>query len=93
MQIDYDGLEAVKPTFEYVLGEGPLAVIAGADTTATALSSVFYYLLRDPSKFKRLRGEVDSFFPRDEGDPFDSARLASMPYLNAVMYVLQVPSS
>lgn len=70
---------------EQVVGDGVLAVIAGSDTTATALSAAFYYLLQDPSKYKRLQEEVDAYFPPNEGEPFDSAKLAEMPYLNAAI--------
>lgn len=62
-----------------------LAVIAGSDTTSTVLSGLFCYVVADQACYKRLQSEVDSFFPIGEGDPFDAARLAEMPYLNAVM--------
>ncbi|KLO13822.1 high nitrogen upregulated cytochrome P450 monooxygenase 2 [Schizopora paradoxa] len=83
--IDDDNHEAVKPTFEQVVGDAALAVIAGADTTATALTTAFYYLLRDPAKYKQLQEEVDTYFPADEGEPFDAATLAKMPYLNVTI--------
>ena len=63
------------------------AIVAGADTTATILGGIFYYLLTHPEAYKQLQAEVDSAFPLGEGDPLDSAKLAGMPYLNAVMYV------
>jgi len=63
VQIDEEGLEPVKPTIQVVASEGVLAVIAGSDTVASALTAVWYYLLRDPSMFKRLRTEVDTYFP------------------------------
>ena len=61
------------------------AIIAGADTTSTVISGLFYYLLSNRSVFDRLREEVDSAFPLGEGEPFDTSKLAKMPYLNAVM--------
>ena len=62
-----------------------LAVIAGSDTTASVLSNTCYYLMQNPSDYDALRQEVDKAFPLGEGDPFDSTKLASMKYLNAVM--------
>lgn len=55
------------------------AVIAGSDTTATALSQLWYFLVRNPHYYETLRKEVLS---EDEGD---FTRQASMPYLNACM--------
>ena len=55
------------------------AMVAGADTTSTVLSGLFYYLLTHPTCFKRLRDEIDSVFPLVEGEPFDAPRLAEMP--------------
>lgn len=62
-----------------------MAIVAGADTTATVMSNLFYYLLANPSTYTRLRAEVDATFPPGEGDPFDGSKLADLPFLNAVM--------
>ena len=59
--------------------------MAGSDTTATVLSGLFYYILRDPKEYDCLQKEVDFFFPPGDGSPFDSLLLADMPHLNAVM--------
>ena len=51
------------------------------------MSGVFYYLVTQRACFDRLRREIDTAFPPDEGrDPFDTTKLAALPYLNAVMY-------
>ena len=60
------------------------AVIAGSDTVATSLSHFWYLMMRHPECCKRLYEEVDKTFPRGEL-PYDFARLAEMPYLNACM--------
>ena len=39
----------------FIFNNAILAIIAGSDTTASALCNVMYYLLRYPSYFKRLR--------------------------------------
>jgi len=81
-----DGAQLESPTVASILANGELAIVAGADTTANALSGVFYYLLRHPSELARLREEVDGEFPREEGaDPVDASRLAGMEVLNAVI--------
>ena len=52
---------------------------------------VFFSILADPDIYTRLREEVDRYFPLEElGNPIlDSAKLADMPYLNAVMCVFE----
>lgn len=60
------------------------AVIAGSDTAATALTHIWYFLLRNPTCLSRLRKEVDESFP-DGHDIFDFSKQADMPYLNACM--------
>ncbi|PPQ83271.1 hypothetical protein CVT25_004010 [Psilocybe cyanescens] len=64
-----------------------LAVVAGSDTTATALSNMFFYILSDKTFFEELRNEIDANFPIKEGriPADDSSKLSSMPYLNAVI--------
>lgn len=64
-----------------------LAIIAGSDTSATALSHLFYFLLRSPECMERLQNEVDATFP-DPDQLDDYSKQADMPYLNACMYVL-----
>lgn len=85
LQIDEDKLEKEQPADEEVVSDGVLAIVAGSDTTSTALSGLFCFVVANPDCYKRLQSEVDSVFPIGEGDPFDATRLADMPYLNAVM--------
>ena len=84
-QIDEAGEMPVPPSLDHAISDGVLAVIAGSDTTASVVSNVFYYLMQKPPDFVRLRQEVDEVFPPGEGDPLDSAKLAGMRYLNAVL--------
>jgi cytochrome P450 len=64
-----------------------LAILAGSDTTSSALATTFYSLLRHPECYKRLQMEIDEVCSEDGGgDPLPSPdRLAQLPYLNAVM--------
>ncbi|KAL5498761.1 hypothetical protein ACEPAH_2116 [Sanghuangporus vaninii] len=83
--IDEEHVEPVPPTDKEIISDGVLAIIAGSDTTSTTLSGLFYYLLSNPLEYKRLQNEIDTAFPPGEGDPFDTTKLAEMPFLNAVI--------
>jgi cytochrome P450 len=77
-----DGKQAEGPPPIQLFSDGVTAIIAGSGTVSTALTNVWYYLLRAPDCYKRLREEVDAHFPQGE-EPLDQERLAAMPYLNA----------
>lgn len=85
-QTDDAGLEKEKPGLQEVAADGTLAVIAGADTTSSALACLFYSLLGTPEVYMRLQAEIDSAFP-DEESPLstDVAKHSELPYLNACM--------
>ncbi|ATY60298.1 benzoate 4-monooxygenase cytochrome P450 [Cordyceps militaris] len=57
-------------------------VIAGSETTATALSCMTYYLLKDPDMHQRLQKEVRSAFKCYE--EIEMASVAPLRYLKAV---------
>ncbi|KAJ5674729.1 benzoate 4-monooxygenase cytochrome P450 [Penicillium maclennaniae] len=58
-------------------------VIAGSETTATALSSATYYLLHHPAALRRLQDEVRGAFQKYE--EISAASTASLSYLKAVV--------
>ncbi|TIC89609.1 Isotrichodermin C-15 hydroxylase [Colletotrichum higginsianum] len=58
-------------------------VIAGSETTATALSCVTYYLQKSPESLHRLREEVRGYFK--SFDDIDDASATGLPFLNAVI--------
>jgi cytochrome P450 len=60
-----------------------ILIIAGSETTASALSGTTYYLLRNPSVMTTLTKEIRSSFT-DESN-IDLATLATLPYLSAVI--------
>jgi cytochrome P450 len=63
--------------------DGMLFMQAGTDTSASALSGMFYYLLKNPDKQAKLVKEIrDSFHSLDDitGD-----KLARLPYLSACL--------
>lgn len=83
--MDGDDVESVKPPMEEVAADGILAIIAGSDTSAIALSHTFFFLIRHPKFMKRLLKEIDSEYPQAMDTMIDFAKQADMPYLNACM--------
>lgn len=70
-------------TTDIYVGTGGLAIIAGSDTTSSAITHLFYFLMCNPTAYKRLQAEIDEL-----GDGiFDGTKLAHLPYLNASMFV------
>jgi cytochrome P450 len=64
-----------------ILDEVLTMVLAGNDTTATALAWAVYYIFRDPAVLGELRDELDGA----GGDVFDQARIVALPYLDATV--------
>lgn len=60
-----------------------LFMIAGTETTATALSGTTYHLLRNPDTMKALTDEIRSAY--DDFDDITLESLARQKYLNAVL--------
>ncbi|KAH7141621.1 benzoate 4-monooxygenase cytochrome P450 [Dactylonectria macrodidyma] len=58
-------------------------VIAGSETTATALSCITYYLQKHPHVLKRLQHEVQTAFGSYQD--IDGVSTSSLPYMNAVI--------
>ncbi|KAK4507480.1 hypothetical protein PRZ48_001215 [Zasmidium cellare] len=63
---------------------GALFMVAGTETTATALSGVTYYLLRNPQYLKKLTQEI-----RESHANFDDITLESVQRLKYLHAVLQ----
>ena len=61
-----------------------MAIIAGADTTSSVLSNIFWCLLNHPDVYTRLQEEIDKFYPSSE-DSLNGKHLQEMMYLEAVM--------
>ncbi|RPD52781.1 cytochrome P450 [Lentinus tigrinus ALCF2SS1-7] len=72
------------PPMQQLIDDGVLAIIAGADTTSSALTSLVYCLLMHPDVYDKLQAEVDKFYPSGE-DAMDTKHHREMPYLNAVI--------
>ncbi|KAF8896562.1 cytochrome P450 [Infundibulicybe gibba] len=79
--MDEDGVAVNPPAVAEVISDGGLAIIAGADTTSSVLSNLFYFLLSNPVAYQRLQTEIDSL-----GDEvMDYSKQAHLPYLNGVI--------
>jgi cytochrome P450 len=71
--------------------ESSLAIVAGSDTTGTAMANAFFYFIEQPNVFTRLRAELDEAAAEghDGQAPYDveieESKLANLPYLNAVI--------
>ncbi|OCH87257.1 high nitrogen upregulated cytochrome P450 monooxygenase 2 [Obba rivulosa] len=79
-----DGVEAHSRPLPDVIRDGSLAVVAGSDTTASVLSNMFFFLLRDPETYARLQAEVDKFYPPGE-NALDTKHHQDMPILHATI--------
>lgn len=66
-----------------LVDECTIFVIAGADTTSTATTNTLFYLAKHPDKQTRLIEEIRGAF--DSIDEISSRKLASLPYLHAVL--------
>ncbi|TVY36040.1 Cytochrome P450 monooxygenase [Lachnellula subtilissima] len=65
-------------------GESNLLIIAGSDTTSTALASAFFYLPHNPRTLEKLTNEIRSTFAQVE-DIKSGPALNSCTYLRAVL--------
>jgi hypothetical protein len=78
------GLTLSKPT---IVSEAMLALIAGSDTTGTALANAMFYLMTHQECLARLRIELDA--AAGEGAAYDVEieidKLAELKYLQAVI--------
>ncbi|KAG6000416.1 hypothetical protein E4U21_005476 [Claviceps maximensis] len=58
-----------------------LIAIAGSDTTATTLSSLFFFLAKNKAECVKLQQEIDTCFPG--GTDLDQSKLSKMKFLQA----------
>ncbi|KAK7038129.1 cytochrome P450 [Favolaschia claudopus] len=81
---DEAGLEKQKPTFQEVVADGVLSIVAGSDTTSTAISCFMWFILRNPEMYRRVQAEVDYVY--GEGDStLDSSKHSELCFLAACL--------
>ncbi|TFY64573.1 hypothetical protein EVJ58_g2549 [Rhodofomes roseus] len=73
------------PPLPVLVSNAVTAIVAGSDTTAASLTHALYLLMGHPTCYKRLQSELDAAFPPGGEMPTDSAKLAQLEYLNAVI--------
>lgn len=81
--LDEEGVGEGPPPLPQLIMEAELAIQAGSDTTGTALTNLFYYLMSNPETYRRLRKEVDDAFP--PGSEIDTKIVSELKYLQAVI--------
>lgn len=64
-----------------ILGNAEALIIAGSETTATALSGLTYYITTNPQALKRLQDEVRTAFSSE--DEITMGSTAHLTYLHA----------
>ncbi|KAI1133306.1 cytochrome P450, partial [Nemania abortiva] len=65
-------------------GDAQLIIVAGSDTTSTALVTVFRYLAQYPQHVALLRAEIDNL-PRTEVGDFDHMDLGNLKHIDGVI--------
>ncbi|KAJ4258176.1 hypothetical protein NW762_008320 [Fusarium torreyae] len=68
---------------DHLREQAKILMLAGSETTATSLSSVTYYLLKNPDTLAKLQAEMRSTFSSEEEITGNS--LNNLAYLNAVI--------
>lgn len=68
-------------TEDEIVGNSESLIIAGSETTATALSGITYYLMKNPRAMQRLKDEIRGTFASDEEITMKST--FDLPYTRA----------
>ncbi|KAF7308195.1 Peroxisomal hydratase-dehydrogenase-epimerase [Mycena chlorophos] len=80
--MDEEGHEKRTIPVHDVVVDGVLAIVAGSDTAAIALTYFFYRMLLDRKIYERVQAEVDSVYP-DAESCLDSDRHDDLKFLSA----------
>ncbi|KAH9937927.1 high nitrogen upregulated cytochrome P450 monooxygenase 2 [Epithele typhae] len=71
-----------SPPVQQLVDDGVLAIVAGADTTASALTMFVFCLLEHPEVYEKLQREIDKHYPAGE-DATDVKNHRELLYLTA----------
>ncbi|KAF2757126.1 cytochrome p450 monooxygenase [Pseudovirgaria hyperparasitica] len=66
-------------------GDSQLIIVAGSDTTAATLTTLFFELSQHPKVQQALQQEIDQLFDDAGADVIDAQSLSKLSYLNAVI--------
>jgi cytochrome P450 len=70
-------------TFKEMVAQVQILILAGSETSATALSGMTYYLLINRESLNKLTGEIRSAFASESDITLSAA--SKLPYLQAVL--------
>lgn len=70
-----------------LVAEAGILIVAGSDTTATAVTATLFYLLHHPEAYARARDEVDANFFHHEYADADVERIRMGPSLDACAFL------
>ncbi|KAI1365949.1 cytochrome P450 [Xylaria arbuscula] len=71
--------------FSYYQSEAGSFVGAGTETTASALTTLTYFVLENPEVLRKLREELRTVMPRGQKELPPTSTLESLPYLTGVI--------
>ncbi|KAL8836160.1 MAG: hypothetical protein Q9170_003013, partial [Blastenia crenularia] len=84
LDITADRGEKVDFTYKDIVVESHSSIFAGADTTAIAINSILYHLMRDPAAYDKLTAEIDdAVMDGTISMPVGYAEATKLPYLRA----------
>ncbi|KAH8805095.1 cytochrome P450 [Xylogone sp. PMI_703] len=81
--IDSTGTGEKAMTVEELRATANVLVLAGSETTATTLTGICYYLLKNPECLEKLRAEIDEAFKSE--DEMNAVSIGQLKYLAAVI--------
>ena len=70
--------------YQFLMGDARLLIIGGSDTTASALTFLFYHFARDPTLADKLRAELEANRIRND-ESFTVQSVQHLPYLYALI--------
>ncbi|KZP24070.1 high nitrogen upregulated cytochrome P450 monooxygenase 2 [Athelia psychrophila] len=82
--LNEEGTDHHPSSIVEIISDSSLVIVAGSDTTSTVLSSLFWFIMCNPTIYRRLQDEIDSVFPPGE-NALDPSKHVHMNYLNAVI--------
>ncbi|KAL8920034.1 MAG: hypothetical protein Q9208_006489 [Pyrenodesmia sp. 3 TL-2023] len=84
LEIDADRGGKINFTYQDIYVESHSSIFAGADTTAIAINSILYHLMRNPAAYEKLTAEIDTAVTNGTiSMPVAYAEAIKLPYLRA----------